>query len=387
MPLGRSLSLLVLIVGAPRLVAAQWSATLGLSAARLRQDDALPASAVNFISSLSAVGSRHTAAVVGIGSVGASDARSAQGLVSASWSAPAANRARWSLGATGSLFSEWRAAPSVSAHAVAREQLRVGRGGVWSGLSLGVVREAQRNFGVRGADVGAWHASRTLETALHATVVDTKSSYAVPTSQQQFVRITEPATYGDGRGSLRWRAAVDDAHALRIALHGGARYIARGHGDGPRVKPFGGFDLELDVGARTSLTVSGGRALSDLARGTPASRHLSAGLQFRVRDGAPRAAVMRISPAAPAVSLEVGGEGTTLVVRAAGNRVEVAGTFTEWAPMPLERRGDRWMFASVLPSGTHRLLVRIDGGAWQVPTNLASIDDGDGGRVALIVVP
>jgi len=37
--------------------------------------------------------------------------------------------------------------------------------------------------------------------------------------------------------------------------------------------------------------------------------------------------------------------------------------------------------------GSHHVVVRLDGGAWVAPANLARIDDELGGRVGLIVIP
>jgi hypothetical protein len=49
--------------------------------------------------------------------------------------------------------------------------------------------------------------------------------------------------------------------------------------------------------------------------------------------------------------------------------------------------GDAWELNAPLPSGTRRLTIRIDGGAWRVPANLAGADDEFGSRVGLLVVP
>jgi len=53
----------------------------------------------------------------------------------------------------------------------------------------------------------------------------------------------------------------------------------------------------------------------------------------------------------------------------------------------LERRDGRFVLARAVASGTHRLLVRADGGAWAPPANLPATADEDGARTALLVVP
>lgn len=81
--------------------------------------------------------------------------------------------------------------------------------------------------------------------------------------------------------------------------------------------------------------------------------------------------------------------GSTLIrVHAQGaHRVELMGDFTEWEPKPLERRRDRWELRAQVKSGSHHVLVRVDGGKWVVPANLPRLDDELGGTVGLIVIP
>jgi hypothetical protein len=67
--------------------------------------------------------------------------------------------------------------------------------------------------------------------------------------------------------------------------------------------------------------------------------------------------------------------------------IEVAGTFTEWAPLQLDAAGaGAWALAAPLQPGQHRIMVRVDGGEWMAPANLPSVDDEVGGRVGLFTV-
>jgi len=105
------------------------------------------------------------------------------------------------------------------------------------------------------------------------------------------------------------------------------------------------------------------------------------------------APVVRPLPAVPAGEASLiavpGGGGRTLVqVRAPGAaRVDLMGDVTGWAPLALERRGDLWEARLTMSPGSHHVVVRLDGGAWVAPANLARIDDELGGRVGLIVIP
>ena len=68
-------------------------------------------------------------------------------------------------------------------------------------------------------------------------------------------------------------------------------------------------------------------------------------------------------------------------------RVELRADFTDWSPVELTRSGDMWRLEMAVPSGLHRVAIRIDGGEWIAPPNLPHADDGLGGTVGLITAP
>jgi hypothetical protein len=66
--------------------------------------------------------------------------------------------------------------------------------------------------------------------------------------------------------------------------------------------------------------------------------------------------------------------------------VSVMGDFTEWNPGALQHlSGPRWAVAVQLAPGVHHVQVRIDGGAWQAPAGLATVDDGFSGSAGVFV--
>jgi hypothetical protein len=82
----------------------------------------------------------------------------------------------------------------------------------------------------------------------------------------------------------------------------------------------------------------------------------------------------------------------TITVRGiAGTLVELAGDFTDWQPVPLTRcRGTdslTWCGEFVVPSGAHRVVIRVDGGAWQPPKGVPTVNDSFDGLVGLLIVP
>jgi hypothetical protein len=80
--------------------------------------------------------------------------------------------------------------------------------------------------------------------------------------------------------------------------------------------------------------------------------------------------------------------GRVVRVRApASERVEMMADFTDWEPIPLVRTPAGMWEANVdIPPGQHRINVRLDGGDWVVPTNVARVTDEFGGVVGLILV-
>jgi hypothetical protein len=82
--------------------------------------------------------------------------------------------------------------------------------------------------------------------------------------------------------------------------------------------------------------------------------------------------------------------GALLVVRIVADdssRVELAGTFSDWKPVPLTRTSEGWEAEIALPPGRHRVAVRINGGPWQAPRGTARMRDEYGGEAGLVVVP
>jgi 1,4-alpha-glucan branching enzyme len=63
------------------------------------------------------------------------------------------------------------------------------------------------------------------------------------------------------------------------------------------------------------------------------------------------------------------------------------GDFTDWAPAQLAtgRRG-WWTITLPIPAGTHRMNLRVDGGAWGVPPGLPVLTDEFSGTTALLTV-
>lgn len=66
----------------------------------------------------------------------------------------------------------------------------------------------------------------------------------------------------------------------------------------------------------------------------------------------------------------------------------VAGDFSNWTPIRMERRKNEWRYSLDLPPGVYRFAFRNADGEWFVPASVPNrTDDGMGGWVAVVVVP
>ena len=76
-----------------------------------------------------------------------------------------------------------------------------------------------------------------------------------------------------------------------------------------------------------------------------------------------------------------------LPARAAKGRPSIAGDFTGWKPVPMQRDGSRWTYMVKLEPGTYHYAFVAEDGTWFVPESVAGRqDDGMGGHVAVLVV-
>jgi len=69
------------------------------------------------------------------------------------------------------------------------------------------------------------------------------------------------------------------------------------------------------------------------------------------------------------------------------NKVEAAGDWNRWQPVPLRRAENGvWYGDFAIPPGEYRYAFRLDGKTWEVPRGVAAVNDGFGGRSAWLSV-
>lgn len=144
----------------------------------------------------------------------------------------------------------------------------------------------------------------------------------------------------------------------------------------------------LQLTERFALLAAGGRQLADPLRGLPQADIVT--VSARVSFGPKPLPVMQRSAIARAEVIPVTGGGGDLVVRvfaADTLLVEVAGDFSDWQPVQLEREGAVLVARVRLPAGKYRVAVRSNHGVWRAPQNIARVRDDYGGEAGLVVIP
>ena len=142
--------------------------------------------------------------------------------------------------------------------------------------------------------------------------------------------------------------------------------------------------LQLFVGPAVSLELGGGSYLREPYQGFPRGGFFS----FGVRLGSTRPA--RTTAAKRWAPLVAQRRGDSLVVqfRFPGVRaVAIAGDWNSWHALPLRPvGGDVWEGALALARGLYHFNLLVDGRDWVVPNGVATVPDGLGGLVAVLLV-
>ena len=148
----------------------------------------------------------------------------------------------------------------------------------------------------------------------------------------------------------------------------------------------GSVSLQFFVRPRVSLELGGGSSLSEPYQGLPRAGFVTFGVRFHKSPRPPPvAAVPQWAPLVPEP------RGDSLVVRFRmpdARSVAIAGDWNGWQPVRLRPLGDDvWEGTLVLRRGLYHFNLQVDGSDWVVPNGVATVPDGLGGMVAVLVVP
>ena len=156
----------------------------------------------------------------------------------------------------------------------------------------------------------------------------------------------------------------------------------------------------FSINRRLLATLSIGNYPADLLQRLPGARFVSLSMRLPSRSVFPRrddriARAVQPTPESDGVILRIATTDSTksaaariVRVRApASERVEIMADFTDWVPVTLVRTPEGvWEITLPVVRGSHRLNVRLDGGEWVVPTNVARATDEFGGVVGLVLI-
>jgi hypothetical protein len=304
-----------------------------------------------------------------------------QATAAAAWLTPP--RQRWAVELSGAAGAFRYADEPGSGHALARARLHYAadRNGAWIGATSGATFNGSIETPVEIA-VGAWSIRERF------AVVGTVTGTRLGTDHHL-----------DIAAAAKWTGT-----RLQLEARGGARpFVKNAEGVGDALTGvWGEVSALVPLGARISLALSGGTYPSDPVRRVLGARYVTAGVRLAIfeADRSPPltipaalvAAVRNHSRAEttsrarleilPTVQLH------TVRVHAPGaTSVELMADFTDWRSLTLTQDGDGiWATQLPLTPGVHRVNIRIDGGAWLVPTGARPEQDEFGGVVGVVVV-
>jgi hypothetical protein len=256
-------------------------------------------------------------------------------------------------------------------------------GGGWTAAAHGVgelVWSAPRwGIGVGAGPSGGWIANDTSVMALHTRVrLWWRPSRATGGSNWQV--FVEPTRFGSA-----WftdaSAGVTLERGPAVLWLGTAARLSRAYASSLAGSVF----LQLLMAPSVSLELGGGSYLRDPYQGLPRGGFLTVGIRFHASARPAWAAAPKWAPLVPQL------RGDSLVVRFRfpdAHTVAIAGDWNAWQTTPLRPvGGDVWEGTLTMPRGLHHFNVLVDGTDWVVPNGVATVPDGFGGMVALLLVP
>ncbi|MFW6089060.1 MAG: glycogen-binding domain-containing protein [Gemmatimonadota bacterium] len=137
----------------------------------------------------------------------------------------------------------------------------------------------------------------------------------------------------------------------------------------------------LDIAEALAFQALVGRSSGEPMFGTSPSETWSIGLRYRFAD--------RPGATSPAPLPEFESDGVLLRVPAntGEGRLSVAGSFNDWAPLPMRRSGEDWVIRLELEPGYYELAFVDETGRWFVPEGMSGRrPDGMGGWIMVLVV-
>lgn len=267
--------------------------------------------------------------------------------------------------------------------------VNVSSGGVWTKLGAATLRASVTNFfftkfatsdtlaggGATACPVAASAPVSTPDLGPGVSAITLASS---PSTCRRESRLT------DVEGGVHWEHRL-----IEVSVRGGQRF-GEPVDVTPESRTWGSAQAAVWISSQLAAVAAGGREPAQPTRGLPARSFASFGMMLAYWP-IPRGAVLVESPVnlVRAFDLRPAGDALQrLTARIGGvERVEVMGDFSDWAPVPLVRRGrDQWELLIPMGPGVHQINMRIDGGKWIAPPGIPTIRDDFNGEVGVLVI-
>jgi hypothetical protein len=286
---------------------------------------------------------------------------------------------RWELAATASSFGVSGVAPSFGGQLLAREHLALGNGGAFAGLTGGTVGQEsvwRRILGVHGGGFVRLPTRGRDELSAALAYTDARS----PAGFGSPVRYADLFGYWEHRGGL-----------MELLIGGGARSRAS---TSLGTAGWASGTATLWVMPRLAVVLSAGRALEDVARAVPSVRYVSLAVRVGQHRPTPNTVLgiprTHLDHGDGHLDVRATDDSMRLVTVHADTAmtVDLMADFTDWEPVALTKMPNgSWTLERPIVPGVHHVAIRVDGGAWRAPPNLAHAPDEFGGEVGLLAVP
>ncbi len=355
----------------------QASASAELGSARLDQPGSASSGVATFGGELGVSSARGSIVLDALGAQGSHGNGTGQATLTALLLVPSPGHSALELSAVGTAFGANAQLPVTSLQLAAKQYLSTPTAGLFYGVGGGLSAWAAASLPVATGEVGSWWRHGPDQFSVATELTFTQSEFRTPTSSGEQrtvfdVRYAEVATGWQrwlGRATLSAsagaRLGIDNVTARSAWVTAGATYAILSH---------------------LSVVAAAGRTPADYVRGVPESRFVALSLRIGAR-GASRPRPGGDSVRGPILTIDGGVDHHTVHVRApSASRVEVMADFTEWQPVELTAGPAGWTLDLAISSGLHRVLIRVNGGAWMVPPNLTRGRGDFGSDVGLITV-
>ncbi len=304
----------------------------------------------------------------------------AQGVAAFDFEWPASEHMRTEVGVAGASFSLRSAGRGGNGNAFLRQHFVGTSGGSWVGTGLGRTNRDGVVSSSGALDAGLWY--RFGPAYVSASLARTTSADWPLLRASGVVRDPEDDRFEllDALATIELRRGPHDISLLFTGRNGLG-------GTNARFRALMGT-ATVQATERVAVLLAGGRQLADPLRGLPQADLVT--VSARISLGPQPLPVMERSEIAQAQVIPMAGGGGELVVRVLANDtlfVQVAGDFSEWQPLPMERDGAFWVARVRLPPGKYRVAVAVNQGQWRAPRNLARVRDDYGGEAGLLVIP